>query len=268
MPARKLASQFRRKRVYRRKKRVSTRAASREKTYSKFEKQVQDDHVILKNDGSITKDTKAVVTDTMYLKWLSPTVTSLNANMDRVINASKSLMYSTNLRLSFFNHIPNDQLLRVSVVELVRQPHINGKNPRGLFNSFWKKQDYTSDKDDTKRLVELTYNEQRFAKMNTEKYSVLGRRYVVIPGTHRGQITKSCHIFVPMKRNMDKDLTVNYELWHKTVDPKKTRTVQQMDKPVILLVEMIKNTGTEWAANTKLISIECHAVYNFRNNIG
>lgn len=252
--------------MLRRKRRIRTRAATREKITSRYEKSAQIDKVDFNVGEEARDDSKKVSPEAVYVKFLSPTAHA-GADEDRSVNTSKALLYSSNMFLSFYSNTINDQLVRITVIELKKEQNITGGDPRALFAKFWKDYRYSADNKATIDFLDMGYLGQRFAKINTDIYNVLGRRYVVVPGSTSAQFTKSCRLYVPMKRNMDKDNKVRINMWNRGDDGHlMTRDVQGMNKPVVVVVEVIKNTGTIWGSRRALISFSMDTVYTWKDD--
>lgn len=174
----------------------------------------------------------------MYLSPLS------DGNADRTLINGGTLL-GANIELTIRNTQAYAHSIRVSVVEAITEDKPITSSvaldwaSTSHFNDFFKLQTAASQDEDTIPWIGSsgpTQQVAQYAAINTDKFRVLKTKWINM-GTDAGntKTLKGCHMYVPLKRHIDKDTIIN------SYTPKAGGNTENnrysYGKPVFLLIE-------------------------------
>lgn len=236
---------YRRARLKGRAGRVRTRYPSKGATTSNMKIQTEpyyDNLIQVANTSALSARNNTNCT----VQFLSPLS---DGNPDRTLINGGTLL-GANIELAFRNTISVAHQIRVSVVELVTEdkPIVSAVSldwsATSHFADFFKDQGAGTQDEATVPFLGATAPTMaaaQYAAINTEKFRVLKTKWITL-GTDLGnsKTFKGCHMYVPLRRHIDKDTIVN------SVSPRfnpADNNRYSYDKPVFLLVESFLPQG-------------------------
>lgn len=181
---------------------------------------------------------------TMFLSPLS------DGDADRILINGGTLL-GANIELTFRNNMAFNHQLRISVVEAVTEdkPIVSTVplewTDTTHFDDFWKAQTAGVKDETTVSWVNNTgptAAAAQYAAINTDKFRVLKTKWITL-GTDagNGRAFRGVHMYVPIKRHIDKDTIVNS---YTPRSPSATANNRySYGKPVFLLIESFMPPG-------------------------
>lgn len=188
---------------------------------------------------------------------------------DHRINGDNCRLLSCNLRLTLQNKLPENVRVKISVVELKGFPP-NASNLKDYLQHYYKT---TEPGHENLSFYSFTaaYNMEYStrAKVNTNAYRVLAMKYVTAKGFYSSGGTKGVHMYVPLRKMLDKDKVTTIK--HGVSDD--DYACYTMQQPVVVIIEWMPSVGLslttkhDAAFDYNNLAIAFQAGYNYIDNV-